>query len=303
MLKYYSTTMAYTVTETFIEKAAVSPSIGSLDSPADIRIAVEFIKDGHPIGFQFRRVFGICINGARQDMVKKALRLKNEPNHHRPFSGMMTTERFISLIDLDRVHPGLHHILKDPQEFKSIISSICHIRTPIRPDLISVVPPSMLSYENGVPYLHNLDTFGHLVNNLVTALDSAGVQNPAVTTLNITKVQPEITGITTAAQFCSLHRQRCDVPLILADPTPIRSGIQGSFPIIDITRRDDQKLSAVREGHVPLNVIEKILGIELDTSSVKPAAYPQIDFAPILKTGFTSAELRTLALGFIHQPG
>jgi hypothetical protein len=284
-----------------MKKTYIIPQVGSLDQPADLVTAVKNIQRGQPIVFQFRRVIGICIDGSKPDMVKKLLQIKKKSyKNHIAFSAMITTERFLSYIDQEKIHPKLLPLVNNPDKFKLLIGSISHLRAPIKSDLVGLIPSSMISYENNVPYLHHLDTSHHLINQLVSSLDSAGIKHIAVSTLNLSHIEPEITHIEPALNFCSTLKQSLRIPLILSDPTPTRDGILGSFPIIDISLRPDHKLSAVRAGHIPFSIISQILDIEIDLTRAKPPAYPQIDFSSILSAKPNQLTTRNLALAFIH---
>lgn len=70
---------------------------------------------------------------------------------------------------------------------------------------------------------------------------------------------------------------------------------KGSFAILDVSDG-----SVKRNGHVPASVIERIVGVPLDTSAMKPAAYPQApEFDEWLGQDLSPEELRRKVQEFL----
>lgn len=276
--------------------------IGTLDSGINRAQAIDFITQGTPIVFQVRRVFGILLNGADPSMTEAACALKNDPDKNRPFSAMMKTERFLSYVDYSRIHPEMAKIMSDPHIFNSTVASVCHIRAPITPEAVAILPKPMVSYQGDVPYMHNLSLPEHPVYRLVQELDASGIPFVAVTTLNPHKSQ-EITHLGQALEFCLAGEHQGKIPLVLTDPTPLREGILGSFPIVDITKRpNEESITLLRHGHVPAQIVERIIGIPLSTDQAKPAAFDTIDFSHLLAKDLSHLSLqqiRDLAIAFM----
>lgn len=274
--------------------------IGSLNEPHDVSLAAEHVQRGDPVAFQVGGVFGLMVDGAHQEAIEAVLRLK-EDKQGRKFSGMLKTQRFLSYVDHNRVHPGVVALLDDPTKFDETIAQICHIRAPITPKAVADLPPSMVSYEGVTPYLHNLDVGGHPLDRLNIELERCGVFYRGVTTLNRHKREPEITEVKAAVEFCTDESRKGQISLLLTDPTPRRPKVRGSFPIVDLTHRDNGKLAGKRHGRIPFSLVGKIIGVEIDVSGAEPAAYEQDDFSSLLREDRSPQELRSLAIAFMSQ--
>jgi len=274
--------------------------LGSLENITDMDKAVQIIKGGHPVAGQMHGVFGLLIRGDSHRAAMEALTMKGEENLNKPFSSMMATKDFVSLVDHEILPPVSQKLLENIPDLQRRIGAICHIRAPVRPDLIKEhqVPSSLLSYQAEQPYMQNLDPFGHRsMSRFVEKLKKEGISYIGVTSLNDkTKGEAEITQSKRAIRFC---REK-GVPLLLKDPQHTRVDVRGSFAIIDL-----ENLTAIRDGHVPIKILEKILKVTLDKTDMKPANYPpppyfEIDSDPEFKRaavilrlkGFSNDETR-----------
>ncbi|OGM20996.1 hypothetical protein A2863_02570 [Candidatus Woesebacteria bacterium RIFCSPHIGHO2_01_FULL_38_9b] len=274
--------------------------IGSLDNPNDIKEAVTRIKSGQTIAFQVRNVFGLIVDGKNGEAVKNMQGLKGmKPDKSRPFSGMLPGRKFATLIDSNSVHPNIKPLLDEPKRYSLILGMLCHVRAPIRINIVNNIPDSMISFTGVTAYMHNLDPHGHLIENLVTELEAAGVEYPCITTANTTKVEREISNIKDAIKFCSLQRNKGKIPILLQDRTVTRPEALGSFPILDITYRSDGSLNLIRHGHVPTLVLEKVLRIKIDQTTAKKAVYAQPEFEDFHMMEGSPEELRLKAIAYL----
>ncbi len=284
--------------ESLQPKKDVKLHFGSLESDSDIKNGIKRIKKGEPIAFQFRNVFGLCLDGSNIDSISKVLGTKMDPNLDKPFSAMISNELFLSLVDKSKINPKIVELMDDPDEYVARIGSICHIRAPITLEATQILPKSMYSWKDGVPYMHNLDTTGHSIHELVIGLENQGIP-VAVTTLN-QHGYPEISRLPDAQAYLASPYKNKGIKYVLEDTTPTLKEAQGSLTIVEITGRPDGKLTGTRHGHIPYPLLEKILGIEIDYTNANSAAYPQHEgFSTLLELGLTPQELRLKAIALM----
>ncbi|OGK25075.1 hypothetical protein A3A46_04035 [Candidatus Roizmanbacteria bacterium RIFCSPLOWO2_01_FULL_37_13] len=258
---------------------AVTPfRIGSLGNPSDRSYAAELIARGQPVAAQMFGVFGLWVRADDRiaiDRVRKAKRERTD-GPAKPFATMISTPDFIKLIDFNAVDSKFAAMLRNGLELQRRIGALCHIRAPIKPYLVEQhdIPPLLLSYQGDQPIMQNLDPFGHShMSNFIRAVQDRGIQFVGVTTLNDSENEPEIIEGGKASDRC----QERGIELLLTDYSPRRDDIRGSFAILDIS----EILSWVRDGFVPANDIETILGLTVDRSRMKPSKYRKSSF-PVL---------------------
>jgi hypothetical protein len=272
------------------------PYLGSLENREDIVRAVSAIESGIPIVAQVRGVFGLWFRGDDSAAVARIREIK-EDDPLKKYSAMMFSQDFVPLIDLDVIPPQIRTLFENPDEIQSRIGGICHIRAPIRPSEAHKFPTSMISQSpDGIYFVHNLDPYGHRpISNLIEALNREGlVKQVGVSTLNRDN-EPEIHNLKRALEVA----RESNIGIILKDPSHGNVGVKGSFPIWDINTNQ-----AVRDGHTPIEVVKKLTGIDIDTTSMKPARYPQItsEFELLLSRGLSHTDLRQAVLDLLHSP-
>jgi len=279
------------VTEKFGE-----PYLGSLENPTDINRAVSLVQSGKPIVAQVRGVFGIWFRGDLPEAVARVREIK-EDDPDKKYSAMMFCQDFVPLIDQEAIPQAIRHLFQNPDMLQQRVGAICHIRAPITSSSAPKFPSSMISQtKEGVYFVHNLDPHGHKpISNFIIALNQAGfVTQIGVSTLNRDN-EPEIHNLNRALQVS----RESGIKMILQDPTHTRkTDLKGSFAIWDASQN-----KAIRDGHVPIEVVMKILGIKIDTSSMKPPKYPQIkeDFELLLSEGLSEEDLRLSVLEILHR--
>jgi hypothetical protein len=126
-----------------------------------------------------------------------------------------------------------------------------------------------VSFTDDTPYVQLLDPFGNPgFSNLVHDLELAGTKFLNATSMNLTG-ESEITDATAAEAFCAA----ANTPLLLLDPLFSARDVVGSFPAVDLER-----LVAVREGHIPLRLIDRIADLEFDRSNANPPRHPHSEY-------------------------
>ncbi len=273
--------------------------VAALHSDKHLSLAVEYVKSGQLVGFQMGGVTGFLADATKPEMIDKILRLKNDDNKARPFSSMISTHRFANLIDKNLVNGKVVELLENPKNFSARIGSLCHIRAPLTQEATKYLPSPVVSFTESIPYMHNLDVTSHRLDILVKKLETDGVLHICVTTIN-DHGKPEIPSAMEAIEFLNQKKHIAQVPLFLSDPNYKEEIGKGSISIVDITKRDDGKLSGVRHGRVPFDLIEKLFEIEIDTTKAKPAAFPNIEF-PKYEKQMSPEDLRILTLGLLYS--
>jgi hypothetical protein len=267
--------------------------VGSLADKEDVRDAITLIKSGEVVAAQMWGVFGLWVRGDSPEAIKKALTVKKDPHSTKAISSMMLSEDFLRFIDVNSVHASLRDLLNDVERFQNKLGALCHIRAPIKSELVNSIPASMVSQENGKFYMHNLDPTGHiLMEPFIRNLRDEGVMFNAVMSLNDHSIgEAEIHQRTRAIQYCAESGQ---VGLMLEDITYGNSGATGSFGIMDT-----EHAKAVRDGIVPIEIIEKILGHQLSKDGMKESKYKQTYHAPIVELDITAEDIRGAIIGRI----
>lgn len=261
------------------------PFIGSLESQQDINKAVDLLKNGGLVVSQMHGVFGIWIDASNRISVKNALTVKGTKDLNKPLSSMMPTELLLQYVDTTKIHYKLITLFKSTESFATKLGAMCHIRVPVKNSSYHTIPKSLLSKDKtNTYYLHNLDPYGHEgMNNFVRASIKKGVSFVGVTSLGKSG-SPEIDNLNDAISFCKKHSK---LPLLLKDDTLTKENVRGSFAIIDLV-----KLEAIRDGFIPIKVIEKIIDLELDKKNMKATKYNQLDFNPILELNLSPDKIR-----------
>lgn len=276
--------------------------IRSLEDEFAISAAVKLISRGQLVAFQWGNVFGMAMDGTRSKAIQHALSVKSDSNPNRKFSGILDLKLFLSLIDKSKVHPQIVSLLENPDQLSHLTSGLFHLRAPVTSTAQGLVPPSMLSQEGGQLFLQNLDSSKHPIFKLVQACAASGINWLCCTTLNRTG-QPEVVKLIEAKKFISRLPHQT-ISLLLTDPTPFHKTVLGSFAIVDISYHANGKLKVIRDGFLPASeFVHRILGISVDVSEAKPAAYPHADFSPLIthidRLSLSPPAIRDLAVVYI----
>ena len=230
--------------------------------------AVDVIASGGYVAVQYHGVFIMVFSGVDLEARRATLRVKNEVESGKPLSSISFSNHVFPSIEVDRIQQAAAKALvSDVSQFQKTLGTICHLRLPLRESAVDVeIPSHMVSRKDGVAYVQNLDPYGNLLfANLSRELNIAGIQIIAASSLNL-QGESEICDLSEAERFC-LERS---VPLLLHDPLYARPEAMGSFPVIDLERS-----VAIRDGHVPIRLVEKVIGITLDKSDMQPCKHPQ----------------------------
>lgn len=267
--------------------------VGSLANKEDVADAITLIKSGEVVAAQMWGVYGLWVRGDSKEAIKKALEIKKDPGSTKTLSSMMLSEDFLQLIDTAAVHSSMRDILSDVEAFQNHFGALCHIRAPIRADVVGQIPSSMVSQENGRYYMHNLDPTGHiLMEPFIRDLNRNGVRFNAVMSVNDHSIgEAEIHDRTRAVEYCASSGR---VGLLLEDITYGNAGATGSFGIMDA-----EHASAVRDGIVPVEVLEKILGKQLNKDGMKSAKFEQQYHRPIVEVDMSPEDIRAAVIGKI----
>jgi tRNA A37 threonylcarbamoyladenosine synthetase subunit TsaC/SUA5/YrdC len=244
--------------------------IGSLINRSDIQKSVGIIKNGGVVVVQMGGVIGMFADGTNRPALEKILTAKEISDKNRPFSAMMFYTEVVKYIDLKSIHADLQPLLINQDRMKNLIGSLIHLRLPLKTEIVNQIPQSMRSQTGEKWIMHNLDPTGRPIENFVRALNNNGVPFVAVTTLN-RHGEPEITDWKEAIAFCQTfaHLPHA-VSLHLADPTYKRKSIKGSLTIVDTINK-----TIAREGFVPTEIVEAILGVTFNRTDAKKVKHKQ----------------------------
>lgn len=251
------TTLSPELTSTFIE--------GSLGNQEDINKAIEIIARGGVASLQFSQVFGVWARADDQAAVNRALVEVKGKEKGAPMVAMMSSHDFLELVDVSQIHSDLQDLVKKPQDFQDRLGSIAIVAAPVKPERVKDVPPTLMSVdENGRHIMLNLDPAGNEgVQNFINTLNKSGIRYIGCSSLNTTG-DMEIYEERHAKDFIKDK----PVEIFLTDPSGVREGVRGSFPIISLVNA-----SVVRAGHIPNNILNVIIGVELNVGGMKKANY------------------------------
>lgn len=253
----------------------MSLRLGSLANPNDVQQAINIVVEGGYIGTQYHGAFILIFSGTNLEAKAQALAAKNEEDTNKPLSSLALSKQIFPFIDHNRLrHANVKRLLEDNNQFKSLLGALCHVRLPlIRKVMDGDLPMSMMSEKNGIPYVQMLDPYGNLLfSNLIHELKAVGVRFVAATSLNL-KDESEICELSDARDFCD---QR-DVPYLLHDPLFGSSEVKGSFLVLDLENN-----VAIRGRHIPIQLIERIVGWEFDKTDMKPSKHPHAQYLEVM---------------------
>jgi hypothetical protein len=102
-----------------------------------------------------------------------------------PLTVLLPSARRVELIDPEQVHESVRSWIVDGHGLARAFGSQCLFRVPVRRSVAATLPPHLVSYRDGVPYLYSIDPSGYPGGGeFVTALWRAGVEFPAVTPMS-----------------------------------------------------------------------------------------------------------------------
>jgi hypothetical protein len=228
--------------------------------------AAELIAQGKPVGIFNRGVCAIWGDAQNEDFIESVALIKGEERRGRPLGASLPSDKMVSYINFDLISQDLRSLFLDATELSQRLGSLCFIRIPITEEAAGKLPSSLVSRDNGIPILQNWDPYGHFPTaDLIRRVMSKGVDFPGCTSMNPSGV-PEFVDQKEGEKFSAEK----DIPMFLEDPSD--PGItKGSYSIISVGN-DGAKL--IRDGNVPGNVINKVLG-SLDMTNASLAKHPQ----------------------------
>ncbi len=188
----------------------------TVQEKADRMEAARRIKDGEVVGQFVRGVCILWIDAQNREAVKRIYAIKGARRVGRPFSVLLETNSFISILDKEAIHPGLHAFFFDPDELEDRLGALCMIRAPIRKAAADKLPGyAYTTAEDGSRWVQSWVPCGHKPGRqLLEEMWSIGIRLPGVTSMNVSG-DPEIVEQDDALAFCEDH----DVPLFLQDFT------------------------------------------------------------------------------------
>lgn len=240
--------------------------IGSLGSPTDIQRAIDQIVDNGFVATQYHGVFIIIFSATDPEARQGVLAAKGETDSSKPLTSLTFCKHIFPYVDLDRIpQPIVRDLITSIENFRRTLGAICHVRLPLTQQATEGgLPSQIVSVQDGVPYAHNLEPYGNLLfSNLAHELNEAGITFITASSLNRVG-EKEICELSLAKRFC----EQAGIPYLLYDPLFVTSEVKGSFPIIDLER-----MIAIRDGHIPVQLIERTIGLEFDKNKMKPAKH------------------------------
>ena len=261
-------------------------NVGSLARPTDVQTAVDEVLSGGFVATQYHGVFIIIFSATDTKARQGVLAAKGETESSKPLSSLTFCKHIFPYVDVDRIPAlAMRDMIVDVERYRRALGAICHVRVPLtREATQGPIPSQILSVQDGVPYVQSLDPYGNLLfSNLAHELNAVGIPFIAASSLNRSG-ESEICELSAAKTFCG----EAGIPYLLRDPLFVAPDVKGSFPIIDL-----EKMTAVRDGHIPVQIVERIVGLEFDKNGMSPA---QHSHSPHLRSLLERQELQGSAL-------
>ncbi len=270
--------------------------VGSISNPVDVQHAVGVISDRGYVGLQYHGVFILVFSGTDGSARMCALAAKRDADVDKPLSILSSASHVLPLVDRERIRNNVaSRLLEDLDLFKRTFGAICHVRLPLIQQVIGrEFPIHSVSFTDDTPYVQLLDPFGNPgFSKLVHELELVGTEFLNATSMNL-RGESEITEVAAAEVFCSA----ANTPLLLLDPLYLARDVVGSFPAVDLER-----LVAVREGHIPLSLIDRIAGLEFDRSDASAHRHPHSEYllGLINHIELREQELREQILNYFYR--
>ena len=258
--------------------------VGTLESDRDIDQAVDIIKTGGIVAAQMWGVYGLWVDGANLEAVN---RLHDEikltpPEKDRTLTTMMDSKDLEPFIDYDAIHPSLQPLFSDLEGLQKRVGALLHLRIPLVEGAVEKynIPHTVYKSDGSRNLIQNLDPYGHeFMYNFIKQLNHSGTQFVAVTSMNRSRVMPEITSLDEAQHFSNETK----IPILLKDPLHRRRKIKGSFTIVHAG-----DLKAEREGSISIELANSLLGLseedeKISTAEMKKTIYNHSDFEDLLE--------------------
>ena len=255
-------------------------------------LAADLVLRGEAIGTYNRGVCAIWGDGENPLFPVRVAQIKGEKRGERPLAASLRTSTFVEMIDPNKISPELHDLFLKADELAKRTSSLCFIRAPITEAAAAKIPSAMISRSSdGTPILQNWDPEGHEPTLLLLEeMYKKGVKYPAVTSMNYSGT-PELVTEEEGIAFS----EQAGIPLFLTDPQDPKR-VQGSYTILGIHQ---QGVELVRDGNIPAKLIQRLLGVPIDTSHARSPSHPQAVFPETLLTEKHPADGRTAILTFV----
>ena len=270
----------------------------SMRDPIVCRKAAELLRDGGAFGSLVRGVCAVWVDGRNSDAVEAVYRIKGEQRGRRPFGVIISAERLSKLVDLSRVAPSTRGLLSDPDDLGNRIGSLCFIRYPVADSVAASLPEWVVSQtDDGTHWVQSWMPDGWAGPRLlIDALNSAGVDLPIVTSMNVSG-QPELVDQEEGLRFSATH----GITLFLADPDA-PGAVKGSFPILAF---DASGIKLAREGHFPGYLFDALLNRwHVDRTDSQPAQYPLVaTHSEASARKIAPHVLRTEIIEHLHRTG
>ncbi len=250
-------------------QVVVAPDLLPLKDYRTITTAYDHLANGTPVVTQLGNNFGYLADANNELIIKRILEAKGDTNNEKPFSAMLPTNFFLNIIDFNQIPPSLHNLLKNPEELENRLGLICHLRAPVKNEALSFIPKRLIGWEENqdgskTPFVQNFFIKGHAPMESLRDMMFNNGMFLSVTTQN-QHGTPEITTLEESVT----EAKRVAIPLILTDEVK-RPEVKGSWSIVNI-----KNITAVRDGNIPIQIVEKLLGAKINTSSMKESKYLQ----------------------------
>jgi hypothetical protein len=211
--------------------------------------AVAQIMIGNVVGAAFATSYGLVGNGLLATLDEQLTAIKGPARFGRPIAVCLPSDRLAALIDPARIHPSVRDWALDQQGLARAFGSQCMLRVPVRRRVAASLPPHLISYTDGVPYLQSLDPTRIPGGGVfVTALWESGVTVPALTSMNYTGV-PEVVTAEAAMRFA----QAAGLPSLLPAPLDGRTGT------MTVVEAGPSGVFVAREGTFPAAVVRTVV--------------------------------------------
>jgi hypothetical protein len=247
------------------------PRVASIREAASLQQAARLVRAGACVAAFVRAVWVLWLDGANRQAVDVIHQIKGEGRLGRPIVTALPAERFVDLLEPDKIAPELRRTFLDPRELEARLGMLCLIRAPIRSAAAQPMPEALVSRTpDGTHWLQSCVITGTTPGAALTRSTlQAGVEWPGITSMNLSG-QPEIVDPEQAYAFCRAQ----PIPLVLVDPVDPQV-VRGSFPNIEV---GPAGVRLIRAGHFPGHLFNFLLdGADVKLAHAAPAKYPLVD--------------------------
>lgn len=266
--------------------------VGSLWDKAARAKAAIFVAQGFPIGVYTRGVCAIWGDASNPHFPESVARIKGENRIGKPIAASLPSAVIVKCLDTAKIPQYLHHTFLQAEDLAARIGSLCLLRLPLTDAAANTLPPSIVSQEDGTPFIQNWEAQGHKSIHLLTQqIMELGISYPAVTSMNISGKAE----IVSQAEGITFSRER-NIPFFLIDPRDTGK-VLGSYTILAV---NPYSVTLIREGNIKGSLFERLLGTAVDTSQAIKAKYAQLEFPQTLLADLNPKEARIAILSFLH---